>query len=293
MKVSMFADGSLHGTIPAPDWEWGHKCGPVCDGILYEIPHRVYLYTGKTEMLSDGIPYFERYIEFLEKKLSEDHEFILGDWMGGSALVSKVPKRFVADLYLLKAYDITALAHRVTNTGNTVWEKKRGAWRRALAEKYLESDGSYRIGEQTVVAMLIEMQVGDSKEKLARQLASIVARDGYQLRAGMVGVQYIYHALSEIGRADLAYRLLDETRPGYRSWFEKGESTLWERWDGEDVGSHNHHMYSNVVSWFFNSLLGIVPTEDAPGFEEVTLRPRFVREIGYAKGFEETVRGRI
>ncbi len=293
MKVSMFADGSLHGTIPAPDWPWGHACGPVCDCILYELPYRVYLYTGKSKMLCEGIPYFERYAEFLQKKLAEDHEFILGDWMGGSAIKSNVPKKFVADMYLLKSYDITALAHRVAETGVTVWEEKRMTWRNALAEKYLDGTGACTVSEQTVVAMLLEMQVGADRDMLARQLVSIMERDGYQLHSGMVGIQYIYHALSGIGRADLAVRLLTETTPGYRSWFEKGETTLWEMWNGFDKGSHNHHMFSGVIAWFYRGLLGITPREDAPGFEQIDLCPCFVSGLGFVRGSMQTVRGEI
>ena len=45
----------------------------------------------------------------------------------------------------------------------------------------------------------------------------------------------------------------------------------WEEWNGENRGSHNHHMYSGVISWFFRSLLGISPIEDAPAFEKIEL----------------------
>jgi alpha-L-rhamnosidase len=128
---------------------------------------------------------------------------------------------------------------------------------------------------------------------LATQLVDIVEQDGCQLHSGMVGIQYIYHALSSIGRGDLAYRLLTESDPGYRTWFERGESTLWEIWNGTDKGSHNHHMYSGVIAWFFRSLLGVTPLEDAPGFAQIELCPCLIRDLGYAKGSMQTVRGRI
>ena len=293
IKVSMFEDGSLHGTIPAPDWPWGHACGPVCDCILYELPYRVYQYTGKTDMLIEGIPYFERYAEFLAGKVAEGHEFILGDWMGGSAIKSPVPKQFVADLYLLKAYDLTALAHRVAKTGCTKWEEKRQTWRKKLIEKYIDGTGKCTVSEQTVVAMLLVMEVGETREMLAEQLVEIMERDGYQLHSGMVGIQYIYHALSGIGRADIACRLLTDTTPGYRSWYEKGETTLWEMWDGGNKGSHNHHMFSGVIAWFYRGLLGITPLDDAPGFERIELRPCIVPALGYVRGSMQTVRGKI
>ena len=96
IKVAMFDDGSLVGTIPSPDWAWGHGCGPVCDCFLFELPYRIYLYTGKPDMLLEGIPLFERYTSFLEEKVSEGHEFILGDWMSSDS--TAVPKTMLSEL---------------------------------------------------------------------------------------------------------------------------------------------------------------------------------------------------
>lgn len=106
-------------------------------------------------------------------------------------------------------------------------------------------------------------------------------------------LKYIYDALSECGRADLAYRLLTESTPGYKTWFEHGATTLWECWDGENRGSHNHHMFSGVIAWFYKSLLGIRPIINAPGFTELELCPSFIADIGFVRGYTDTVRGRI
>ena len=292
IKVSMFSDGSLHGTVPSPDWPWGHACGPVCDCLLYEMPYRVYLYTGKTDMLTEGIPYFERYIAFLEKKIAENHEFILGDWMSSDA-ASQELKALIAKVYLLKAYDITAFAYKVSNQNSLVWEKKAQDWRETLASEYMNEYGECTLSMQTAIAMLLAFRIGNSSSVLEKQLVSVIERDRYQLRAGMVGFQYIYHALSEIGRGDIAYRLLTETEPGYKTWYSYGETTLWEEWNGENRGSHNHHMYSGVISWFFRSLLGISPMENAPAFEKIDLKPVFIPSLKYVNGSMETARGTI
>jgi hypothetical protein len=126
-------------------------------------------------------------------------------------------------------------------------------------------------------------------------IAEVQAKEGegYKFRCGMVGIQYIFFALSRIGRGNLAYRIMTETTPGYRSWFEKGETTLWEKWDGENHGSHNHHMLSGVIAWFYTALLGIEPVLHAPAFAEIDLRPNFVKALGSAEGYLDTVRGRI
>lgn len=292
IKASMFADGSLHGTVPSPDWPWGHACGPVCDCLLYEMPYRVYLYTGKTDMLKAGIPFFERYIAFLEKKIEEKHEFILGDWMS-SDVESKELKELIAKIYLLKAYDITAFAHKISNQNARSWEKKAADWRNRLAAQYINKNGKCTIVMQTAIALLLAFHIGKDRETLAEQLLSVIERDGFQLRAGMVGFQYIYHVLSDIGKGEIAYRLLTETAPGYKTWYEYGETTLWEEWNGENRGSHNHHMYSGVISWFYRSLLGIAPMENAPAFEKIDLKPVFIQSLKYVKGNMETVHGTI
>ena len=131
------------------------------------------------------------------------------------------------------------------------------------------------------------------REVIKKQLVAAVERDELRLTSGMVGVQYLYHALSECGRADLAFRMITETEPGYRTWYNHGATTLWERWEGENDGSHNHHMFAGVISWFYRSLLGIEPTADAPGFARIELKPRFIRALGHASGHTQTVRGRI
>jgi alpha-L-rhamnosidase len=52
-------------------------------------------------------------------------------------------------------------------------------------------------------------------------------------------------------------------------------------------------MFSNVSAWFFKSLLGIAPSDSAPAFEQIELHPHFIKELGFAKAFLNTVNGRI
>ena len=87
--------------------------------------------------------------------------------------------------------------------------------------------------------------------------------------------------------------MLTQSEPGYKTWYEYGATTLFEKWDGVHIHSHNHHMFSNVLGWFFKSLLGISPCEEAPGFARVRIRPQLIKELGFVRGYEDTVRGRI
>ena len=241
----------------------------------------------------DAIPYFERYLNYMKKILSQEElYFHLGDWMGYSNS-KKIPKRFVHEFYQIKALKITAFAHTLTHSGDTRWEQALADATNAFTAQYLDGDGRCVIAEQSSIAMMLEMGLYYDRDVLAKQLIEVVERDGRSLTCGMVGVQYLYDALAHSGRADLAYKMITESEPGYRTWYRHGATTLWERWAGEDDGSHNHHMFSGVIAWFYKYLLGIVPMEEAPAFERIELCPCFVEDAGFVRGRMETVRGVI
>ena len=292
MKASIFPDGSLHGTIPSTDWPWGHACGPVCDCMLYELPYKVYLYTGKREMLTNAVDVMEKYALFLEGKCLEGHKFILADWLGyiNSPLT---PRLFVRDFYLIKALSVTVFAQNLVGKENAVWKEKLDKYVKEFKESYLDESGRSNVASQCAVSMMIMAGLYSDKQTLCNQLIEIVESDDFKLTCGMVGIQYIYDALTECGRGDIAYRLITETTPGYKSWFGNGATTLWEKWDGLNTGSHNHHMFSGVIAWFYKSLLGIAPDIQHPAFEEIELKPVFIKELGFIKGSMETVKGEI
>jgi hypothetical protein len=50
-------------------------------------------------------------------------------------------------------------------------------------------------------------------------------------------------------------------------------------------------MFSGVIAWFYKALLGIAPTEEHPAFEELTLSPCFLADVGFVRGRMETVKG--
>ncbi|MBE6580858.1 MAG: hypothetical protein E7650_04475 [Ruminococcaceae bacterium] len=291
LEAGIFENGLIHGTVPSTDWEWGRECGPVCGGMIYELPYRAYLATGDAKWLVDTLPSLQRYTDYLEASVREDKQFALGDWLGNGNS-KRVPKAMVRDFYLVKAWRVTALAGRLAGKGGAL-QARYEAVRAAFVQKYTDADGRATVTEQTAIAMMLAEGLSRDRAVLAAQLVEVVLRDRCQMTCGMVGVQYIYGALAAIGRGDLAYRMISESEPGYKTWFENGATTLWECWDGLHRGSHNHHMFSNVSGWLFTALLGIAPREDAPGYKALTLQPSFVADIGEVSGYIDTVRGRI
>ena len=288
IKAAMAEDGSMPGVVPSPDWGFNH--GPVCDCLLYELPYRVYQYTGNSRMLTEALPYLERYAAFLEEKIAEKFPFPLSDWQGnGNSPL--IPLEFILDFYLIKALRITALAHELAGDDATRWQQKLSDKKREFLETWLDADGRAMVDEQTSVAMMLCAGLYRDKQVLADQLKATVDRENGAITCGMVGIQYLNEALTDCGFAETAYRLITQSEPGYKTWYKDGATTLWEVWDGKDVGSHNHHMFSNVLAWLHKSLLGISVTK--PGFAELTFTPHFIEEIGFVRGSVDTVRGRV
>ncbi len=282
--------GELHSVIPSPGY--GLDWGPGCDYFLFELPYRVYLYTGDASMLTGAIEHFEKYRAFFRDAIERDYEFRLGDWLGGGNS-AVIPLKFIRSVYYIKVLRTIVLAKRLADEECEADEVELARVTKEFTEEYLTRAGECTVDEQTSCAMMIMLGLYRNKEVLCRQLVRAVERDGVRLTSGMIGVQYLYDALSECGRPDLAYRIITESEPGYKTWYEYGATTLFEKWEGVNIHSHNHHMFSNVLGWFFKSLLGISPVEESPGFAWVRVCPRFVRALGFARGFMDTVKGRI
>ena len=141
--------------------------------------------------------------------------------------------------------------------------------------------------------MLLSLKVGNA-DVLVGQLKNLIDEKGGHLDCGMLGTQYLYDALSENGAEDYAYKVITARGiPGFRAWFERGATTLWETWRDNFTDSKNHHMFSNVLAWFFKALLGIRIREDGAGYKKVDFTPRFVSALDYCRGYVTSPQGRI
>lgn len=290
LKIDMRDDGSLPGIIPSNGW--GDDWGPVCDTLLFELPYRTYIYTGDKQMLIDAIPYFERYIEFLSKKVEENHEFILGDWLGYDSS-PLTPKELVRDFYLIKALRVTITAYKLKGENNQKLLEKLSKIEKDFINTYNDNNGYSTVDSQTALAIMICFNLVKDIEKVKAQLIKRVELDGFNLTSGMVGVQYLYNALSIAGKPNYAFKMITESEPGYKTWYKAGATTLWECWNGIEKGSHNHHMFSGVIAWFFKSLLGINLKEEKPNYQEIDLIPCFIKEVGKVNGYIETPYGKL
>jgi alpha-L-rhamnosidase len=238
---TMNADGDLSGVAPSPDWGYGH--GPVCNGIIFTLPYLLYKYCGNYSAVEYALPYMTRYYEYLKAHLGESS---LGDWTGYRFYAT--PIDFIEKTYL---YMFASIFVELEKDYTLECEK----WQNDL-ERYIEN-GRCVVDEQCAISALIVLGIGDEKT-LGAQLVENVEKADRHMKTGMFGAQFLYKALEKIGRTDLAYcAITNPCEPSFRVWIEQGATTLWESFDTDaHTLSKNHHMFSNVLYFFVESICG-------------------------------------
>jgi alpha-L-rhamnosidase len=79
--------------------------------------------------------------------------------------------------------------------------------------------------------------------------------------------------------------------PGFGYMLEHGATTTWEHWRGER--SRIHNCYNAPGSWYYQSIGGIQPLDDYPGYKRFLLAPRPPKALTWAKVSKETPYGTI
>ena len=297
IKDAMKESGELPGVAPTDvyGYRWGN--GPVSDGIIFEIPYRVYLHTGDAKLLTNSIEYFDRYLNYLETRKSEEGfvEYGLADWAcpGGESFVET---KFVNTVLIYSFYRIAALAAKLA--GNCLQGKftqKADELKCFIKDKFIGADGYCTVDEQCAVGMLIYYDLFDDLLPLKNQLKRLVEETDYHLHCGMVGLRRVLHALNKCDLADYALKMLKvDGYPGYKVWMDGDATTLWETWQiNYDCDSKNHHMYSDFMSWLIKTLGGIKFDEAKCGELEFIFEPQFLEGIDYTKLNYRTDAGNI
>jgi alpha-L-rhamnosidase len=174
----------------------------------------------------------------------------------------------------------------------------------------VDIQGSY------VLPLAFNIVEGELRQKLVDNLVACIEREdttddgvrcpSYSLMTGFITTAWISRVLSDNGRSDVAYRLLQQT--DYPSWLypvTQGATTIWERLNSythtngfggnNSMNSFNHYSFGAVGQWLINRCLGIERDEQQPGFRHFFLRPEPdpTGMMTYARGHLDTSYGRI
>ena len=278
---AMKPDGSLPGIIPTSGWgyQWGN--GPVSDGVLFEIPYRLYLHTGDGVPLINSLPYFDRYLAYLKTRENEKGfvDFGLDDWTNPEGK-RDYNREFINAVLVCSFYEKAAFAARLAKKSDKKYQTEIKRLRSLVADNYIDADGRCILDEQTPVAMLIYHNIYDDLKPLKLQLKALVEKADFHHNCGMVGIRRLYGALNKCGLEEYAYKIITAKGfPSYRTWIDSGATTLWEMWNYNEFNhSRNHHMYSDFMSWMIKTIAGVAVNEKG----EIHVNPYFFDELDFA-----------
>lgn len=272
-KDAQRPNGQLPGIIPTAGFGYNWGSGPSWDSALIIIPWNIYVYTGKSDVMKKMWENMVRYMQYFER-MTTDYiaGFGLEDWCTPVRnFFCPVEVTDTAYLY----YDCKTMAKIASVIGEDAqyWEEKAACVKKAWREKFLDREDLKKY--QTFYACAIYQGLLEKEEipDMAKQLAELIAKEGYKTTSGMQGIKYVFSALSENGYIDVLYKMVTNPEyPSYAYWINNGNTALCECWSMNS--SRNHHMYSEVDNWLYRYVGGIRYTDS-----ELVISPVLFDEI--------------
>jgi alpha-L-rhamnosidase len=270
------------------------------------IPWSAYLQFRDTRLLEDNWAAMEKWMEHIAASNPnglwlKDRGNDYGDWL---AIGSTTSKDLIATAYW--AYDASLMMHIAQVLDRPQDEQKyREVFervRKAFNQEYVKPDGIVGTGSQTSYVLALHMNLLSPKDRAiaAEKLVEDIKAHDWHLTTGFLGTPYLMLELSNSGHSDVAYRLLlQNTYPSWGYMIEHGATTMWERWNGDQMmgdpsmNSYNHYAYGAVAEWLYRYAAGIDELGEDPGFHRIVLHPQFDSTLGEVKATYDSSYGPI
>ena len=271
-------NGQISCIAPTSGWGYNWGSGPAWDSALIIIPYYIYKYTGDMSALDKFWNNMTLYMQFMESMSDKDEVcFGLGDWCAPKG-VQVCPTVITDTAYFYTDNKVMARCAKLLGKDGGMYQKRADEIKKTFREKYIKND--FYLGDNTTAiacAIYQDLYNNDEKPAAAKRLNELYAENGYHINCGILGIKYIYTALSRYGYAETAYKLTTNPEyPSYAYWILSGMTTLCETWDM--MNSCNHHMFSEVDMWLYKYIGGIHIDE---GNASVRIKPCYIAEIDW------------
>jgi alpha-L-rhamnosidase len=269
------------------------------------VPWTAYEAYGDKRELARHYDAMARWVELCRSKsqgLILDGRNALGDWLNVN---DPTPRDVVTTAYF--AHDVDLMARSAEALGKQDdarrYRELFAQARQAFCRAFVAADGKIKGDSQGGYALALSFGLLDDAERARatdRLVEKIRERD-WHLSTGFLGTGVLLDALTDNGRADVAYRLFEaDTYPSWRFCILQGATSIWERWDGwtpekgfqnPAMNSFAHYSFGAVAAWMFDAIGGIAPA--APGYDKVLLRPCPGGKLTWANVTYDSIHGGI
>jgi alpha-L-rhamnosidase len=273
---------------------WPHIAQAVWDDVVVLTPDALFSYSGDKDLLERQFismqTWLDQGVDRASDGLWNPDKWQLADWLDPSAPPDdpgngRTDNIMVANAYLIHTTRVFSRLCSVLGKKDLATKYLSDAERLKVLfqRRYITADGYLMSNSQTGVGLAVQFDLYP-KEHLpvaANSLDRLVRTACFRISTGFAGTPVISHALTTVGRTQLAYRmLLEKTCPSWLYPITMGATTIWERWDSMLVNgsinpgqmtSFNHYALGAVADWLHTSVGGISPME--PGWKVIHVRP--------------------
>ncbi len=268
------------------------------------VPWTTWVQYGDEAVIEESWDAMQRWMDFIQ---SRNPDFLrkngvgpnFADWLAPDENTN--PDLLATAYWALIANMMSQMAHAIGREADAkryddILQNIRAAFRKA----YIKDDGEVGTGTQTsyVVALYTKMAPEALEPLMVDKLVRDIEARNWHLSTGFLGTPFLLFALTDHGRADVAYRLLsNDTYPSWGYMLSKGATTWWERWNGDtgdpSMNSYNHYAFGSVIAWVYRYAAGIDTAPYSQGFKEIVIHPHLDSGMTSARMEYESIYGKI
>ncbi len=288
--VGDISDGQNHKTGYVPNTTpYDDGGGGTPWGAAYVIiPWYMYQFYGDVSILRNHYEGMKHWISFMKNSLSNDGILRgqgLGEWVPPD-IVAVDPDYVNTCYYFWSCKLMTEVAGVLgEKTDADYFSNLETDAVNSIEQVYLNApDSVYSVGIQGANAYPLGFGFAQEKHRSAifEKMVKMLYENNLHFDTGILGTPLLLEVLTESGRVDLAYSLMNQHDfPSFGFMIDKGATTIWETFQG-DV-SHSHPMFGSVTQWFYKHLGGIVPDPANPGFKHCIIKPCPVSGLDFVK----------
>jgi alpha-L-rhamnosidase len=280
---AQFYDGQSSAVVPYAGADMLYKSTGASVGwndAVVLIPYRYWKRYGDEQILHDFYDVMKKYAHFMIENTGHREEtqanlnpynqytyekgMHLGEWLEpekfrDSAIGLSVPHPEECTAYL--HYTMRHMAEIARYLGKESDEALFAEYAEGAIKAYdwlflqsgaIDTDRQAKLVRPLALGLLSR----DKKRRVQERLVKAVENWAYCIGTGFLSTPFILSVLTESGRADVAYKILENDKsPSWLAEVKEGATTVWENWDGK--ASRNHYSPGAVCEWLFQTIGGI------------------------------------
>ena len=303
--------GAISCTAP---FRYGSRPADPVSVCYLLIPWLLYRHYGDTDTMTRHFDGMRRWVDYLTSRAPGhivEYSYY-GDWappidqgladsLGSSAVAKNTPGTLISTAhYYYAAVLLARMARTIGRSAEAASYEGLAATIHAAfnAAFWDEAKGGYGTANQACQSIALHMDLvpPERRRRVFNAMVADIEDQGFHLTTGNLCTKYILEVLADEGRLDVALKVATQT--SYPSWgymFERGATTMWERWEeatGGGMNSHNHPMYASIGAWLHRRLAGIRLDDAAVAASAFIVAPPLLKGLDTAASELTTVRGK-